>query len=475
MTASYVTCLTTCDDNVAMRDGGNVVEESQAQLRLYSSRWLVLASLGGLGLLLGFSIVFPGIVDQILTEHFQLDIGIVDWFTLCNAAAQIVFMAPVGIYAIANPLKVKLWLLIAFLLLILAFAAVCTAVIAKELFWMTFVGMVLVGIADTIFRALVPLIAVSWFSDSTQGHVCGVSYAFLGSGSSVAAIATAIFLTVKTQQNGIANAIFAITIIEISGCVIAAVSLLLTWKFVPENPPSPPSLSAANRWVRYSRMNNRITIHQAAKEFLYEAKVLLTDTTSAILVISYGIILATMVVHNMMLPTIPDGQDESTGVSASKQKSYLLICFSVCSAIGSIISGASIDRIKSYKPIVIVIGLCSIFCSVIMLVGYYLQLEIILYLSIGLYGLSFLSLLPFQVDILKQHSHLKVNEVTQSVFFVIMWNVFVIILSEIFRSVISLYGGIAFYISNVVVCTIAVIILLPINPHLKRFNNVAVD
>lgn len=440
--------------------------KSQSEYKVSSARWFALVSLGGLGILLGFIIAFPGTVNLIFTKYYNLDVRIVDWFTLCKAVSQILFTVPIGLYAIANPLKVRFWLLIASLLFGICFALISVAVIVKTLFWMIFIGMLFAGVADTIFRACVPLVALTWFSDDAQGTICGIAYGCLATGSAIAVITSVIFLNLTSPEEELLIAVNAIIWVSLSCCLIGLLLVLITWKFVLESPPSPPSWSTAQRWIEHSTSSETFAFKNSAKKILQQLKVLMTDKSSIALVLSFGIVLSALALHFMMLPPLQDEQQASSTLSVTKQKSYLLIGVALFNIVGSTSFGAVMDRMKSYKKTVLVIGVPSTFCSVAMLLGYFLQSQIALYVSTASYSFFFFSLLPIVVGSLKQHS--EVNEVVQTVFCVIVWNVIMIIFSETYRFTISRYGAISFYICNVIVCFMTISLLVSIKPCEKR-------
>lgn len=443
------------------------VETKDAKIEVDNRRWAILALLSIIGMLVMIMTVLSGTVSGILKEQFNLKVEDVDWIFISNAGTSVIFGFPLGLVARMYSLEVKKWLLTNLLLLICSYAFISISMLDKRAFFFVYIAQILCGCAFSIFVVLVGISCVGWFPENEQATVFGVAYGSCSVGNLLGALIPIMVLS-PSLYSKITDVVFVLTRIYIGMGLFVLFITILVWIYIPSLPPSSPSHLEKIRRIRAVTETNS-SFRIVSIRYKLEWKDIMTDCVSQALILSYSISISILYVYFMMIPTLPIVSDSSNPLISSAKKARYLTCFAGGGAVASIVFGLLQDKVKSYRPLAFGLALTNVIFAVAQNIAYFERCEACLYIFVGLQGTTVMSSLSFTSEVLKQNSYPKVSEGTQAIVISIICDAWFLLFVIIFRSGISAFGDICFYVITAISCFIEAILLLCINPSLNRF------
>ncbi|XP_039247934.2 putative MFS-type transporter C09D4.1 [Styela clava] len=444
---------------------------TENKIKLHGIRWFVGFLLIVCGFLVMFAWHFFGVINEVLSEYFQVSESTTDWLTM-SAAIGGIFGGPIiGFLFVLRPTVVKMWYIVMILTTVSAFVIFAIVIYIKKYLILCMIAEFAVGTITMVFFALLPLTATVWFGEREQATVLGIGWL-----SMMIAVLVASFvpMAIFSENENIENEMTHLSLLFLSFAAVGIICLGCVCLFVPNAPKIPPSYAELQR-LKIAAGNNNETCATALWRFAKEVKLILVDRVSATLFVIFAVVDAVFVAEYMLAPAssrILEYQNSTNPVrphETSESRGNVLLSYSAGGLIGCVGMGFLADKMKAYNPIANILGISMCVSVTASLLGYIYRVKPLEYTSNFLYGLITLAFYPFMQEIIKQHVYPSVQESTQGIFVAFIGGVLCVVIPYLMRTAMTKFAKVAFYAISVSIFVIIEILIIGIKPTMKRF------
>ena len=460
------------------------------ETQLYSRRWWLIGCIGVQCILTYSSFLYFGVNNDIFARYFELPYAVIDWFALITRPAFWLTSLGFAMMAVLNQTSFRKIALVSTFLSVIASISQIIAYAYPIFYWLLFIGNFLFGILLSYLTVLPVSFAVLWFPDNEIGTALGIKIASCRIGFLFAFVVPSHFMiqmpcgsNIKESFNGTAVNKFTHCkllwldqekwkLIFYAGAIsiMYALTLLFLFVFALDQPPKPPTLAQA-RLRQTMAEQNRAEIWKNLKEFFTETKLLFRDLTFVILVALCAITNLFNYFQGLFLSEIfrPVFRSFFSSSDVDKMNSYLIIGFEISGALGSVISGLFVNRIKNYVLLLRVFLMCCFICWIGVIIGYHFYSIPATFVANILSGLSCGCLYTPIFELATQHTYPR-NPMFVTSSLLWSFNVIFVVMVELNRLLLDKLGGLSSLVYIAVVLCISLFLTVFLKPMYRRLE-----
>nr|XP_039255638.1 uncharacterized protein LOC120332455 [Styela clava] len=268
------------------------------ETKLYGVRWLVACLLFLSGFLIMFAWHFFGVINEALSQHFEVSHQTIDWLTICAALGQFIGGPVIGYLFTHKPTAIKIWYIVTISLQAIAFTIFATVIYVGKYLFICMIAEVAVGFACVVYFALIPVTATVWFGEREQATVLGIGWFAMMAAVVAASILPSILFAGITD--------LSVKMLYVALCLyamstLAIITLFILCLFIPNSPKVPPSHAEIQR-LTTAREAEQKSYKSTLLRFAKESKYIATERTSLTLVLMFTIIDTVFVCEYMLVP-----------------------------------------------------------------------------------------------------------------------------------------------------------------------------
>jgi len=431
-----------------------------------------------------------GIINDIYVAYFNLDYSVVDWFILSEIPSSFLFGLLMAVVIYKKALIKKLAIAMA---ASLVFTCVCNlaAYISPPLFPLIFIGQLILGATYVLLEVVSVSCSLSWFPEHQVGFALAITGGVGNRFGSLLGIVlpSNIFVSspqsvknTESQFNFTANQnltilshfesstrikfiAFSLSILLLSIIIIAFFIV-----FYKEKPPQPPTVAQA---LLPSNQNDLkwYEIFQELEGFRLVVKQILLNKLVLQIILCSAVLNSCIVIEKMLMGEIFRSFFTKLGYlsNANAMSGAVLILFEIGAFFGSFLSGKIVDRYKNYQQQIQIALLLTVFVGIANSVSFHFRCVPAVFVCSILYG--FLLNIPYvqYFEITFQHMY-PLDNALLSVIICLSRSFGTVIITESNRLILNNYGGIAVFISIIIVLILSFLNSLFLNPKYKRLE-----
>ena len=417
------------------------MSEQKVEIQVYKKRWLVQVSVCFIYFWIAFHYCMYAVVNNIVVSYFDISYATADWMVSGSFVGVLCALPIIAWLSFKQLISFRILMCVACLCLQLNTIFSIVAFNKPKFFELIIIGQSLVGIAMAASLPIMTSLAELWFSESQIGISVGL---VIFSSSLATILANSLipsFVYVENhsdnnktlfisklfnqRKSNMTNSwvINDKTVYEaILSSELAMVFLVLIFiiVFVPEKPERPPSFAQYQKRFENNRMNSNNQSFLSFEQFLKETAWLMNEKVFTLCSLSNGIVFTTTDIEALTMQQIlHENFKEILHLPIDVQAGLVIVCYSLGSSVGNLISGKILDRFKQYYIQSCCGTGCFVIFTVVGLLSVYFHSIAALFVSFIFIGCSTRISMVSLIDSVMQHTYPK------NVLFVSSWMNFV--------------------------------------------------
>ncbi|KAI4454468.1 major facilitator superfamily protein-related [Holotrichia oblita] len=302
-----------------------------AEIKLYAIRWIVMGVASLYAASNAIQWLEYSIITNIIVKYYGVSSVTVDWTSMIAMGLYPVCMLP-AMYLI-NKGGLRFCVLVGIIGTTIG-AWIKIFSIRPDLFWVSFMGQVVVFAFQTFILSLPPKIAAVWFGPNEISTACFIGIFGTQLGTALSFVLPPLIVKNHDNLDEIGQ---ELSYLFYGIAVFCTVTTILVFIFFKSEPPLPPSK------VQAELRANKVPF--SMEEFWKSYKVLMMNKNFWLLTISFGINLGVYISFCTMLNQII----LEYFANAEKDAGLIGLLLVVTGMIGLIIFGIILDKTKKYK------------------------------------------------------------------------------------------------------------------------------
>ena len=467
------------------------IENVNPEIQLYAIRWWIVILIAIDSVVLRIVKNSFGLVNNVFKNYFEVGYLAVDWFTLIQIPGiflSSLVLTPIIFYKLLSLRKLSIAMGGS-----LAFVCICllVAYIYPMLFPFIFIGEFIVGFVVVAMDTVSASFAISWFPEHQVGLALSIKMISGNTGSLLAYLIPSNLLvppptnlttflgnetdwkeTVRHsdwfKQIHIRLIVYTLVLFTISFAV-----LLFLIGFFSDRPPKPPTLAQASVCLaqKDKSKTENVDIIGNLKEFYRESIQIMRNKLVLQVAVIFSITQGCNLIQKLFMGEILRKVFIELGHvnNANVMSGYVLVLFEFGCIVGSVVSGKVVDNYKNYR-VQVILGLLFCFISMIgILIGYYFVNLIVIYIANTSYGFFITFLVTPIFETVYQHMY-PIDTGFLTLILRIQCSFATILIGQISRLWLNLFGGISVLSLAAVFLFVALIISLFLKPKYSRLD-----
>uniref|UniRef100_H2XSH5 Major facilitator superfamily (MFS) profile domain-containing protein n=1 Tax=Ciona intestinalis TaxID=7719 RepID=H2XSH5_CIOIN len=428
--------------------------DTTSEIKSYKVRWLILIVASLSATLRSFCQSCFSQISNVLARLLKVQLWQIDWLVVNQSICFILLTLPIA--WITEQVGFRKSFIIVTGLLILG-------VSVERGYYLLLLGQVLLGCNITFGYAVLPLVSSIWFPSNEVASAIAIQFCSRGIGEALGSFTTPLLVNIH-QSNAVVS--FRLTMLFVPFVILSVVSLLVSYAFVPDSPPLPPSLAQMKKQIGSAKIHTSIL--ESLRLNFFKVKALFSSPSFVVITTATGLVNPVFRVYTILLSSML--RKEFAGEPGLNQVSgYLLSVAWIFYTIAALLTGPVIAKTKKYRAILAFSAFIQLVAQLSIVIGMRLKLRALIYPAVLLLGagagMTETSLTELSVEITYPLEPSLVSSVN-----LIAMGCFRLIYSVVSRALLDKYGATASTLPEPILVTIGFILIISIPMRFKRME-----
>ncbi|XP_078489391.1 choline/ethanolamine transporter flvcr2b-like [Ciona intestinalis] len=439
----------------------NAATES-TETKAYKVRWLVLAVAIANGFQRSFCQSCFGQINNVLVKILHVEPWQIDWLVTVRSVSFVLLSIPVAL--IANRIGFRNCMLAMNALQCSTFSLLVVGVRVKGGYYLMLVSQALMSGDGMIGFGNLPLLAGLWFPSNEVASAVSIQLVARGAGEAIGSVSTPLIVNIRQANDVI---IFRLTMLFVPFLVLSVILFLVTYTFISESPPLPPSVAQMKKKNANANKERLQFIESLKQNCTSTLKDLLLNKSFNVFAVVAAFIAPLLRSITILLSSMLHREFPSASGLNLVSGNLLLIAW-ILYTVAALLTGLIITKCKKYRAIAVVGAFTECVTGILIFTGMWTKLKFLIYAGVILLGIGAGITDSSFFELLVEITYPKPLFLVTSLYMVLIGSAR-FIYPVVDRALLK-YGAPASTAPHAILMSIAFILLVSVPMHFKRLE-----